>query len=121
MERVNNLNDGMEKTTKEGILDGTIQSAAYDTAATSSCGKYGDPFIPTGHQSTKVLQTPTGHKTPASKIRLLDHDLRSPATEVHMMPEMTETTLVSAAKLAEAGYVSIFDDDEVNVYDTSIP
>ena len=35
-----------------------------------------------------------------------------------MMPELTETTLVSAAKLAEAGYVSIFDDDEVNVYDT---
>jgi len=91
-------------------------SAAYDTAATSSCGKYGEPFIPTGRQSTKVFQTPTGHKAPASKIRLLGHNLRSP--EVHMMLELTETMLVSAAKLAEAGYVSIFDNDEVNVYDT---
>ena len=35
-----------------------------------------------------------------------------------MMLELTETTLVSAAKLAEAGYVSIFDNDEVNLYDT---
>ena len=35
-----------------------------------------------------------------------------------MMPELTETTLVSAAKLAEVGYVSIFDNDEVNVYGT---
>jgi len=99
-------------------LDGTITSAAYDTAATLSCRKYGDSFIPTGRQSTKVFQTLTGHKAPASKIRLLDHNLRSPATEVHRMPELTETTLVSAAKLAEAGYVSIFDNDEVNVYDT---
>jgi hypothetical protein len=97
LERVSNLSDVMERATKEGILNGSIPSAAYDTAATSSCGKYGDPFIPTGRQSTKVFQTPTGHKAPASEIRLLEHDLRSPATEVHMMPELTETTLVSAA------------------------
>jgi len=116
LERVSNLNDVMEKTIKEGILDGTILSAAYDTAATSSCGKHGDPFIPTGRKSTKVFQTPIGHKAPASEIRLLDHDLRSPATEVHMMPELTETTRIGAAKLAEAEYVSIFDNDEVNVY-----
>ena len=55
--------------------------------------KYGDPCIPTGRQSTKVFQTPTGHKAPASKVRLLDHDLRSPAREVHMMPELTETMI----------------------------
>ena len=118
LECVSNLNDVMEKEIKEGILEGTIPSAAYDTTATSSCRTYGDPFIPTGHQSTKVIQTPTGHKAPASEIRLLYHDLRSPATEVDKMPELTETTLVSAAKLAEAGYVSIFDNDGVNVYDT---
>ena len=36
-----------------------------------------------------------------------------------MMPELTETTLVSAAKLAESGYVSIFGNEEVNVYDAN--
>ena len=48
LERISNLNDVMEKEVREGILNGNIPSAAYDTAATSSCGKYGDPFIPTG-------------------------------------------------------------------------
>ena len=72
LERVSNLNDITDSTIRKGILNGTIPSAAYDTAATSSCRKYGDPFIPTGRQSTKVFQTPTGHKSPASKIRLLD-------------------------------------------------
>ena len=94
LERVSNLNDITDSTIRKGILNGTIPSAVYNTAATSR-------FIPTGRQSTKVFQTPTGHKSPASKIRLLDHDLRSPANEVHMMPELTETTLVSAAKLAK--------------------
>ena len=83
LEGVSRMSDVMERATKEGILNGSIPSAAYDTAATSSCGKYGDPFIPTGRQSTKVFQTPTGHKAPASEIRLLDHDLRSPATETY--------------------------------------
>jgi len=35
-ENVSNLNDVMETEIKEGILNGTIPSAAYDTAATSS-------------------------------------------------------------------------------------
>ena len=55
LECVSNLNDVMESTIKEGILNGSKPSAAYDTAATSSCKKYGDPFIPTGQQSTKAF------------------------------------------------------------------
>ena len=55
LEHVSNLNDAMEIEVREGILNGTIPSVAYDTAATSSCGKYGDPFISTGHLSTKVF------------------------------------------------------------------
>jgi len=37
LEHVNNLNDAMEIEVREGILNGIIPSAAYDTAATSSC------------------------------------------------------------------------------------
>jgi len=89
-EYASNLNDIMEKIIKEGILNDTIPSAAYDAAATSSCGKYGDPFLPNGRQSTKVFQTPTGHKVPVIEVRLLDHYLRNPAREVHMMSELIE-------------------------------
>ena len=47
LESISRMSDVMERATKEGILNGSIPSAAYDTEATSSCGKYGDPFIPT--------------------------------------------------------------------------
>jgi hypothetical protein len=54
----------MENEIKKGILNGSIPSAAYDTAAISSCEKYGDQFIPTGrnlsrssrHQQVTKLQ-----------------------------------------------------------------
>ena len=92
-------------------------SAIYDTGATSSCGKIGDPFLETGKQSTKVFKMPNGHKSPASDLKLLEHELREPARDVHMVPELQGTLLVSAGKLADANYVSIFDKDEVNVYD----
>ena len=32
----------------EGVLNGSIKSAAYDTACTSNAGMVGDPFIQTG-------------------------------------------------------------------------
>jgi len=68
--------------------------------------------------SNKVFQMPNGHKSPAGKVQLLEHDLRASARDVHMVSDLTETSLVSAAKLAEAGYVSVFDNDEVNIYDS---
>ncbi len=37
LERVSNLNDVTDNTIRKGILNGTIPSAAYDTAATSNC------------------------------------------------------------------------------------
>ena len=97
--------------------DTSWPSAVYDTGATSSCGKIGDPFLETGKQSTKVFKMPNGHKSPASDLKLLEHKLREPARDVHMVPELQGTSLVSAGKLADANYVSIFDKDEVNVYD----
>ena len=68
--------------------------------------------------SNKVFQMPNGHKPPAREVKLLEHDLRAPARDVHMVSGLTETSLVSAAKLAEIGYVSVFDNDEVNIYDS---
>ena len=37
-----------EAQTKRGFLNGSIPSAAWDTACTSHAGMIGDPFIPTG-------------------------------------------------------------------------
>ena len=51
---------------KSGVLDGSIASAAYDTACTSHAGKVGDPFIQTEERSTKVFALANGHPTPAT-------------------------------------------------------
>ena len=52
-----------EKKLREGVLNGSIPSAAYDMACTSNAGMVGDPFIQTGRPSTKVFTVADGHKT----------------------------------------------------------
>ena len=49
---------------KEGVLNGSIPSDAYDTACTSNAGMIGDPFIQTTQQSTKVFSVANGRQTP---------------------------------------------------------
>ena len=44
------------------------------------------------------------------------HKLREPATEVYIVPGLTNT-LLSTGKLAEGGYFSFYDKNKVNIYD----
>ena len=104
---------------KEAVLSGRAPSAAYDTAATSSCGLNTDPFIRTGKKSDKIFRGAMGHTSAANDIRLLEHDLRDSAREVHMVPGLSDTSLISAGKLADEGHVLIFDKDKVNIYDAN--
>ena len=90
---------------KEAVLSGREPSAAYDTAATSSCGLKTDPFICTGRKSDKVFIGTMRHTSAADDIRLLEHDLREDAREVHMVPRLSDTSVISAGKLADEGYV----------------
>ena len=47
----------------------------------------------------------------------LAHDVRQPAKEVHIVPSIKTHSLLSIPKFAEAGYITVFDDEEVNIYD----
>ena len=47
----------------------------------------------------------------------LAHNVRQPAKEVHIVPSIETHSLLSTAKFAEAGYITVFDDKEVNIYD----
>jgi hypothetical protein len=47
----------------------------------------------------------------------LPHDVRHPAKEVHIVPSIKNHSLLSVPKFAEAGYITVFDDEEVNIYD----
>eukprot|EP00804_Cyclotella_cryptica_P030007 CCRYP_013455-RA/>CCRYP_013455-RA protein AED:0.62 eAED:0.47 QI:0/-1/0/1/-1/1/1/0/150 len=98
---------------KHGITDGTIPSAISDTSATSMAGTLHDPFHPTTVPSTKVFLLPTGGTAQATHLSQLLLDVRAPANQVDIVPNLTQT-LLSGSKLADAGYMASYDKDEVN-------
>merc|ERR1712051_96079 len=106
-----------EARLKAGVLDGSIPSAAWDTACTSSAGKPDNPFLPTNKRSTKVFALADDHPIPAIIVAKLYHEIREPARTVDIVPALGRNSLLSGGKFAEAGYVSICDDKEVNIYD----
>ena len=62
------------------------------------------------------LHIPTGGTARASvKAKLMD-ELREPATEVDIVPVLTNT-LLSTGRLVEGGYFAVYDKNEVNIYD----
>jgi hypothetical protein len=67
--------------------------------------------------SKKIFQLPDGTRTAASTISELAHNVRQPAKDVHIVPTIETNSLLSTAKFATAGYITVFDDKEVNIYD----
>ena len=106
-----------ESQPKQGVLNGTISSAAWDTACTLNAGKVGDLYIQTDKLSSKVFSVADSHRTPAYNVAKLHHPVREPARTVDMVPALTDQSLLSGGKFAEAGYISICDGEEVNIYD----
>jgi len=102
---------------KQGVLNGSIPSAAWDTACTSHAGKPDDPFIPTNQLSTKVFALADGHATSATTVAKLHHTVHEPARTVAIVPALKGNSLLSGGKFAEAGYISICSGDGVNIYD----
>ena len=88
-----------------------------DSGTTSSVGTPTDPFAKTGQRSNKVFHLPNGATEEAREIGDLATNVRAPARDVHITPGITETSLMSTAKFSNAGYTTIFDGDQVNIYD----
>ena len=103
---------------KRGVLGGTIPSAVSDTGATyrASLSIYSASFCATGQRSTKIFRLPNGSNYPASEVCLLQQPLRDPSRTIDMVPSLRGASLLSTSKLADAGYVTVYDGDEVNVY-----
>ena len=75
------------------------------------------PFAKTGRQSNKVFRLPNGATEEAREIGELATNVQAPARDVHITPGITKTSLLSTAKFADAGYTTIFDGNQVNIYD----
>ena len=76
----------------------------------------GDSFSQTEQRSTKIFALAYGYPTPATNIAKLEHRFREPARTVNMVPALANHSILSRGKFAEAGYVSVCDGNEVNIY-----
>ena len=61
---------------------------------------------------------PLGNMAPAEEIKRLPFNIRHPADEVHTVPGIRHN-LLSMNQFVEAKYITIFDEDEVNIYDAT--
>ena len=96
---------------------GLTPSRVVDSRATSFCGRLLDLFIKMGKLSHKQFQVPTGQVVPSTERAKLLHNVREPTKSGDIIPAMMQDMLISVGKLADAGYVMIFDDKEVNIFD----
>ena len=99
------------------MLNGNIYSKAWYTACTSNAGTIGDPFIQTRQPSTKFFAVADGLRHEVTNIAKLYHPFRETARTVDMVPGIDDQSLLSGSKFSDAGYISVCDDKEVNIYD----
>ncbi len=62
---------------------------------------------------------PNGQVEEANDMDELQHNVRHPAKDVHIVPGIECNSLLSIPKFADANYVAIFDKDEVNIYNAN--
>jgi hypothetical protein len=56
-------------------------------------------------------------RTAAATVSKLVHDVRKPAKDIRIVPSIESNSLLSTAKFAKAGYITVFDNEEENIYD----
>ena len=98
-------------------MDGTITSAVVDSSVISNVGQCGNGLELTGRHFAEVFKVATGQEAKATEIVTMEHNLHEPAQTFNVMPGVTLDLLVSTIKFSNAGYFTILDKEEVNVYD----
>ncbi len=58
-------------------------------------------------------------QTQASDIHHLYHNVQQPAKDVHIVLTIATNLILSTAKFATVGYITVFDGEEVNIWDAS--
>ncbi len=50
-------------------------------------------------------------------IAKLSYNVHLPAKDIHITPGINENSLITTNKMADAGYITVFDKDTVKMYD----
>jgi len=100
---------------RRGIMGGTIPSTIADSNATSGDG----PSHLTGEPSDKRFILPSGEVIQATEKVEYPFNIRAPANKLHITPAVSQHSLLSTEKYADANYITVFDKDTVNVYNAN--
>ncbi len=94
------------------------RSGILDTGCTLGAGteKDMDCFHHTGLLSGKVFMLPDKTKIKATKKMQLKHNLWTGASEMNIVPNL-HMTLISVPRMAEHGYIAVFNKNEARIYD----
>jgi hypothetical protein len=76
-------------------------------------------MLPTGSMSTAMFHLPNGATAAVTMIHKLHHNLRESACSINIVLSLVGNSLLSTVKMVEASYTAIYDDKEVNFYDTA--
>jgi hypothetical protein len=93
-----------DRELQQGILDETIATTAADSGATSGVGTTADPCPCSGWPSNKQFLLPSGNIIPATEMAEYPFDVRAPAKELHITPGVSQHSLLSTGKFADANY-----------------
>ena len=117
-----------EAELKWKVLNGTVKMAKVDAGASSRCSrpevleckKYrldSNSFIATNHKSNKIFQYADG-TIAAAEEKQIPFKVLEEAKDVHMIPGI-QNNLLSTKQLSKAKYITIFAEEEVNIYNTT--
>ena len=98
-----------------GVMNGTIPSTVVDSGWTSNVGTKDDPCKRTGVASNKVFILSGGQALATSEMATYPFNLLAPAPEVHITPGITSNSLLSTGKCADAGYITVFNKEQVKI------
>ena len=79
-----------------------------------------EPFILTEKKSSKIFAFADGHPNLDTTVANLEHTVRDPERPVNIVPALAKHSLLSGGKISGAGYVSIYDGNEVKNLTTAL-
>ncbi len=73
-------------------------------------------FIDTGFPSEKIFMLPDKTTIKAPRQMQLRHNLRPEASKMNIVPNL-HSTVISMPKMADGGYIAVFEKSEARIYD----
>jgi hypothetical protein len=115
-------NKMIEKRNKqERLPNHEVPSIMVDSGATSTCIRTEDAaFVQVlAEESPKWFLSANGTVSKATNKAQLEYEMRQPAIDADVVPGLAMNSLLSTSKPASAGYISVFTNNEVKIFDAA--